>query len=545
MGADSFTFKASDGTSTSTAATVSINVTPQPPVAASQTLTTPFATALSVTLSATSTTQPVTYSVVASPANGTLSGTAPNLTYTPATNFSGTDSFTFQANNGAQSNIATISITVSAPPAPVATSQSVTTAFNTAKPITLTSTGAGIITYSVTLAPTHGTLTGTGANLTFVPANGYNGADSFTFKATNAGGSSTATVSITVLPAPPVVANQAATVVFNTATGITLTASGTGPFTYAVIATPSHGAVTVSGATATYTPTTGYVGADSFTFKANNGTDSNVATVNITVLPAPPVANNLSVPVLYNTPTTFTLGTVVPGTYTWTIVSQPAHGTLSGIAPNLTYTPTASYAGTDSFTYTASNAGGASNVATVTLTIAGGFTWNPASGASLTQTVKVGQAATYNLTLSGYTGATGSVTFTVSGAPIAGTVTPNPGTLNGTTPIPVTVTMNTATGTVPAAMGGSIMPRTGGGWTILAINLAGLTVLLTLTRKRRKLLQRLAVALIAVGVMVGTAGCGEIMHPAFATPVGTYTVVVTATAGTVTSSQSLTLIVTN
>jgi O-glycosyl hydrolase len=55
----------------------------------------------------------LTYTVVDSPQHGTLSGTAPNLTYAPAAGFTGTDSFTFKANDGqADSNVATVSITV-------------------------------------------------------------------------------------------------------------------------------------------------------------------------------------------------------------------------------------------------------------------------------------------------------------------------------------------------------------------------------------------------------------------------------------------------
>ncbi len=51
--------------------------------------------------------------VVAGPSHGTLSGTAPNLTYTPVSGYSGSDSFTFKAFDGwNDSNIATVSITV-------------------------------------------------------------------------------------------------------------------------------------------------------------------------------------------------------------------------------------------------------------------------------------------------------------------------------------------------------------------------------------------------------------------------------------------------
>ncbi|OYV03917.1 MAG: hypothetical protein CFE26_19640, partial [Verrucomicrobiales bacterium VVV1] len=52
----------------------------------------------------------LSYAIVTPPAHGTLTGTAPNLTYTPATNYSGTDSFTFLVNNGSSnSSPATIS----------------------------------------------------------------------------------------------------------------------------------------------------------------------------------------------------------------------------------------------------------------------------------------------------------------------------------------------------------------------------------------------------------------------------------------------------
>ena len=40
---------------------------------------------------------------------------------------------------------------------------------------------------------------------------------------------------------------------------------------------------------------------------------------------------------------------------TFAIAAAPAHGTLSGTAPNLTYTPAADYAGPDSFTFTVSD----------------------------------------------------------------------------------------------------------------------------------------------------------------------------------------------
>jgi subtilisin family serine protease/subtilisin-like proprotein convertase family protein len=71
----------------------------------------------------------LTYAVASGPTNGTLSGTAPNLTYTPALNYVGLDSFTFTANDGnLDSTAATISITVTADnDAPIADDDSYTT----------------------------------------------------------------------------------------------------------------------------------------------------------------------------------------------------------------------------------------------------------------------------------------------------------------------------------------------------------------------------------------------------------------------------------
>jgi hypothetical protein len=88
--------------------------TNQPPVANDQSVSTNQDTPVPVTLTASDQDgNALTYSVVTGPQHGTLSGTAPNLTYTPAAGYSGPDSLTFKANDGTvDSNIATVSITV-------------------------------------------------------------------------------------------------------------------------------------------------------------------------------------------------------------------------------------------------------------------------------------------------------------------------------------------------------------------------------------------------------------------------------------------------
>jgi uncharacterized protein YxeA len=100
---------------------------------------------------------------------------------------------------------------------------------------------------------------------------------------------------------PPVANNQAVATTKNTAKAITLTATDANndPLTYSIVTQPSHGTLSPStpgGAARTYTPNTDYVGPDSFTFKANDGTvDSNTATVSITVQDTATCGTNLPI----------------------------------------------------------------------------------------------------------------------------------------------------------------------------------------------------------------------------------------------------------
>jgi Ca2+-binding RTX toxin-like protein len=76
-----------------------------PPVADDLSLATAEDTAVPVTLSgSTSGSGPLTYAVVSGPSHGSLSGTAPALTYTPDPDWTGTDSFTYAVNDGVQSS---------------------------------------------------------------------------------------------------------------------------------------------------------------------------------------------------------------------------------------------------------------------------------------------------------------------------------------------------------------------------------------------------------------------------------------------------------
>ena len=119
VGPDSLTFKTNDGFIDSNTATVSITVQNGPPVANNLAITVNKNTQQPVTLEATDPNRDIlTYSMVTPPSHGTLSpaGTAetePSITYTPTTNYLGSDDFTFKANDGTvDSNTATVNIDV-------------------------------------------------------------------------------------------------------------------------------------------------------------------------------------------------------------------------------------------------------------------------------------------------------------------------------------------------------------------------------------------------------------------------------------------------
>ncbi|SFK25795.1 putative Ig domain-containing protein [Lysobacter sp. cf310] len=86
----------------------------QPPVAQDQNLSTPEDTALTLRLTASDTqSDSLTYEVLEQPQHGTLTGSAPDLVYTPSPNYNGPDRLTFRSNDGEfDSNVATVAIEV-------------------------------------------------------------------------------------------------------------------------------------------------------------------------------------------------------------------------------------------------------------------------------------------------------------------------------------------------------------------------------------------------------------------------------------------------
>ncbi|OUL09479.1 hypothetical protein B0533_04760 [Sedimentibacter sp. SX930] len=98
-------------------------VTNKPPVAYNQTVGTTQNTSVAITLIASDPDHdPLTYTIASGPANGTVSGTGEDITYTPNTDFTGADSFTYEVTDSIGSTAsATVTINVAPSGAPART----------------------------------------------------------------------------------------------------------------------------------------------------------------------------------------------------------------------------------------------------------------------------------------------------------------------------------------------------------------------------------------------------------------------------------------
>ena len=323
---------------------------------------------------------PLTFTVLTGPTSGTLTGTPPNLIYFPAPGFLGTATFTFKVNDGSlDSAPATVTLNVNPPPPPPSqilvltnsnwryldTGVDAGTAWrglgyddsawasgnaqlgfgdgDEATVINATPNGVPIITayfrraFVVSNANQFASL----ALRLFRDDGGIvyiNGVEVFR---SNMPGSSNALNYFTL-------ASTAAPDDGNTPFGATVSAS-------MLVNGLNIVAVEVHQNAPSSTDMS-----FNFDLRGNIGVSTN----------RPPNAPSQSVSVNEDTSLAITLQATDPDNnllfYSYT---QPANGTVTGTAPNLTYQPNADYNGPDSFTYTVNDGRGGSAVGTVSITV--------------------------------------------------------------------------------------------------------------------------------------------------------------------------------
>jgi cysteine-rich repeat protein len=137
--------------------------------------------------------------------------------------------------------------------------------------------------------------------------------------------------------------------------------------------TPAHGTLSGTPPMYVYTPAANFAGEDTFTISISDGKNQIELPVTVTVgnVNDPPLAYDMQAETPRDSAVDITLDAadVDSTALTFTVVTMPEHGTLSGTAPDLVYTPEAGYNGPDSFTFDASDSSVTSNTATVTIAV--------------------------------------------------------------------------------------------------------------------------------------------------------------------------------
>src|SRR3990167_3610085 len=408
-GSDSVNYTVTDGSATDTG-TLNITVTPvnDPPVAVDDAITvaedTPFTSVVDLDANDTDldgdalSVVPWTFTTTA---GGTIVIAANgSYTYTPPTNFNGSDSVDYTVTDGSATDIGTLTITVTpANDPPVALDDAITVAEDTpfTSVVDLDANDTDLDGDALSVVPGTFTTTAGGTiviaadgSYTYTPPANFNGSDSVNYTVTDGGATDIGTLNITVTPAndPPVAVDDAITVVEDTpfTSVVDLDANDTDLDGDSLTVVPGTFTTTAGGTIViaadgsyTYTPPVDFNGSDSVNYTVTDGSATDTGTLNITVSPAndPPVAVDDAITVAEDTPFTSIVDldandtdldgdalTVVPGTFTTT-----AGGTIVIAADgSYTYTPPTDYTGADSVNYTVTD-GTATDVGTLNITV--------------------------------------------------------------------------------------------------------------------------------------------------------------------------------
>jgi hypothetical protein len=482
-GTDSFTYTVTDAYGNPATGTVQVTVGTSVPVALNTSAATAANTAVTVpvlnsafdpagtSLSTSAVTQGADGAVVLN-SNGTV-------TYTPNSGFTGNDSFTYTVADG-QGNTATGTVTVSvAPVAPIALTGAASTTQNT--PVTVTVSGFVSASPGDTLTVTSVTAPGDGTavlnqdgSVTYTPASGFTGDDSFGYTVTDSfGQQSSGTVFVSVASTAPVVAGS--TTVW-TGAGASLNVavlnlafdSVGNPLSVSGVTQGANGGVVLNGnGTVTYTPDAGFTGTDLFTYTVTDGQgNSATGTVTVTAGPTAPVVSSTSATTSVGTPVSINVLSLASDPngdpLTVTSATQGSYGSVVRNANGtILYTPNGGFTGTDTFTYTITDPYGHQTVGTATVTVGATVPVALSADASTVANTAVNVAVLNfasdpgTLSVSSVTqGADGSVAVNANGTV---TYTPKAG-FSGTDTFTYTVQdgdAQKATGTITVLVGGA------------------------------------------------------------------------------------------
>jgi len=325
----------------------------------------------------------LTFELVSLPLYGGLTQQDSELTYTPNKDYFGRDAFTYTVleNQVILRTVRTEILVTAVDDLPLAQPQNWITREDSPLPIRLSGVDpdGDVMSFEVTQSPVLGALSGTPPNLYYTPETNMVGMDQLWFRVFDGTSYSTeAKVEIEIIPVndPPEAQPADYSGIEDVPLEVTLVGSDIegDSLTYQIVTQPTWGSLTGSGLVRTYTPELHFNGTDHFQYRVFDGQNySDVARVELQVeaVNDPPVAQAQTVEVLSGEPNTLQLFATDPDgdSLTFTLVTLPELGMLSGSPPSLIYTAQAGLSGTDSFTFVATDGLLTSEPITVNLSI--------------------------------------------------------------------------------------------------------------------------------------------------------------------------------
>ncbi|WP_314148942.1 Ig-like domain-containing protein [uncultured Leifsonia sp.] len=326
--------------------------------------------------------QTLTYMISTQPAHGRVV-IAPGgvFVYRSDVDFTGDDSFLYTVCDDGSPVLCDTS-SVFLPIRPTASDDTARTFEDTAVviPVAANDSLGAVTEPTLVTPPAHGTVTVDAAtgNITYTPAAGYTGTDTFDYERcspTDTVLCATATVTVTITPAndPPVVQPLHLTTVTGSPVGGTIVATdpNTGQtLTYIPGAPPRSGTAVVDGAQTTYSPRRGFTGTETYpVIVCDDGDPMLCATATVTV-DVYPIANPDTATTPADTAVTIPVKANDEGASSAPVVATPpGHGTATVDGTSIVYTPAPGFVGTDMFTYTICSVLNPDLCATTTVTV--------------------------------------------------------------------------------------------------------------------------------------------------------------------------------
>ncbi|MGK7903588.1 MAG: Ig-like domain-containing protein, partial [Hormoscilla sp.] len=314
--------------------------------------------------------------------NVTVSGEG--VIYTPATDFTGTDSFIYSITDDRPGGIDTATVTVRVNAdnqRPIASDDTTETTKNI--PVTIdvlggdTDPDGDTLSISGVSSPSFGIASISGDRVIYTPNSGVTGTDRFIYSISDGELTATATVTVNTINQSPIAEDNAVTTLEDRSVAIAVSSEETDPDGDPLSVTAGNGVngtVTVSGQELIYTPEANFAGTDSFTYSISDGDLTSTATVTVTIdaVNDEPAASDDTATTSEDSEVAIDLlsnDEDIEDDELEVTLGDPENGSVSISDEEIIYVPDADFFGTDSFSYSISDGQGGTAFATVTVTI--------------------------------------------------------------------------------------------------------------------------------------------------------------------------------